>query len=176
MPPLSKFETTRIRVTSLNAVVADPRRLSTVARELVGVLTPAVLQPLPEALQLPDTLNAVQDWVAQRTLDSEVHLVSDRSSAKVLGLLMLAPFNEPERVTTVHVGYLLAESAWGQGYASELIAGLVACYQSHGQTVQLLGGVAAGHRASSKVLQKNGFVLLHQLSTPATNMYGLHIP
>ena len=56
----------------------------------------------------------------------------------------------------VAVGYLLAESAWGQGFASEVMLGLAAWARDQGLT--LFAGVSTDNPASVRVLEKAGFV------------------
>ena len=57
----------------------------------------------------------------------------------------------------VHLGYVLAESAWGQGLGSELVEGFVEWCRGERQIRSLIGGVAADNLASVRILEKNGF-------------------
>ncbi len=59
----------------------------------------------------------------------------------------------------VRVGYVLAESAWGQGYASELLCGFVAQWDARRPAARLLAGVDRDNAASRRVLEKAGFQL-----------------
>ena len=71
-------------------------------------------------------------------------------------LLFLAEWAASSAVE-IRVGYLLAEPYWGRGFASELIAGLVAWCRQQPSVEFLAGGVAADNPASARVLEKNGF-------------------
>lgn len=68
-----------------------------------------------------------------------------------------------------HLGYFFAQSAWGQGYASELISNLVT--QLSGVGVETLyAGVQIGNAASVKVLTKAGFFEI-QTEMPDSKLY-----
>ena len=58
----------------------------------------------------------------------------------------------------VRLGYLLAESAWGKGLASELIEGFVRWCRGEAAIRSLAGGVNPDNAASIHVLEKNGFL------------------
>ena len=57
----------------------------------------------------------------------------------------------------VRLGYLLAEDAWGQGYASELVEAFVGWCRQHPPIASIVGGVARDNVASARVLTKSGF-------------------
>jgi uncharacterized protein (DUF924 family)/RimJ/RimL family protein N-acetyltransferase len=63
-------------------------------------------------------------------------------------------FETPERAST---GYVLARDAWGQGYATEALGGMVGIARMLG-IVRLEATCHAEHRPSAHVLEKNGFV------------------
>jgi RimJ/RimL family protein N-acetyltransferase len=63
-------------------------------------------------------------------------------------------FETAERAST---GYVLARDAWGQGYATEALGGMVTIAGNLG-LARLEAICHAQHRASSRVLEKNGFV------------------
>lgn len=111
---------------------------------LARILTPAVLAPLPPALHDLDP----DRWIAARLAESDV--LSVTAGGAVIGIVLIAP------VTPVHLGYLLAEEAWGQGYASELVQGLVRSLP--GQEIR--AGVSRDNPASARVLEKAGFTVM----------------
>ena len=78
----------------------------------------------------------------------------DVASGAPLGLVLLFEQAENE----LRLGYMLAESSWGQGVASELIGGLVEWGERSGIR-SITGGVAFDNPASSRVLEKSGFCL-----------------
>ncbi len=67
---------------------------------------------------------------------------------------------------TIRLGYLLSESAWGQGLASELVEGFVDWCKSV-EIASIIGGVERDNLLSQRVLEKNGFV-----SRPTTEERG----
>jgi RimJ/RimL family protein N-acetyltransferase len=176
MTQANRFETERMQAESWSDIINSNNQRSALVEELKDVLTPLVLRHLPEPLQMSEAHPAIDDWITSRAAESNVMLVRDRASDRLLGLLILAEFVDSEFLTTVHLGYLFSEVAWGKGYATELIAGLVTWCKGEGQSVQLFGGVENGNTASSRVLQKNGFELVEDLSDATTEMFGLYIP
>ena len=62
----------------------------------------------------------------------------------------------------VRLGYLLAEDAWGQGIASELVSGFVGWCREQTSVSSIAGGVALDNPASRRVMQKNGFELVQR--------------
>ena len=60
---------------------------------------------------------------------------------------------------SIRIGYLLAEAAWGQGFASELLEGFVKWCR----TVEIslvIGGVARSNVPSQRVMERNGFTIM----------------
>lgn len=166
----AQFDTARLKV---NAWADD---LNGAARqklidELGDILTPAVLQHLPEPLQISNTPAAIDAWIDDRVAESDVLAVREISSSELAGLIILATFEEPEQVPVVHLGYFLGETYWGKGLATELLRGLVGWYADQGEPAQLLGGVERDNIASAKVLQKAGFERVEDLSTHAIDMF-----
>lgn len=131
-----EFETERLRIRSWStAYPAEPLR---------AILTPAVLSHLPTPLHHADP----ERWIAERLAESDVFAVT--SDGALIGLVMLA------QMDAVHVGYLLAEGAWGKGFASELLRGLVKALSANAP-MELRAGVAKDNPASARVLEKAGF-------------------
>lgn len=175
MPLIPSFETARLQVCSWDDDLASGPAQQVFLDELQALLSPAVLQHLPEPLQLEPGKAAVAAWVAARAAESQVLQVRRHSDGKLAGLVILAamPSADTTAPQDIHLGYLLAEHTWGQGYASELLGGLAAWFRAQGRPVRLLGGVGKENPASAKVLQKNGFSRLAALSDSATDMFVL---
>lgn len=57
----------------------------------------------------------------------------------------------------LRVGYLLGASVWGEGMATELVAGLVTWARAQPSIATLTAGVEATNPASARVLSKNDF-------------------
>lgn len=81
------------------------------------------------------------------------------TSGEPVGLLIL--FEDPasdDAEADLRIGYLIAEDMRGQGFAKELVAGLVAWCREHSWVGSLSGGVEPENVASAVVLTRNGFV------------------
>lgn len=107
----------------------------------------------PRHLQLEDTLGFLrfceQSWNANGV---GAYLIFDRASAELLGSTGLELEAEQQAAT----GYVLKESAWGKGYASEALTAMIALARS----LPIRGIYAlchTEHRASARVLEKTGF-------------------
>ena len=106
-------------------------------------------------------------WIDARDAESDIYLIREIGTYAFIGLMFLTPpFNND-----IHLGYLLGQSTWGRGYASELIAGLVPHVPKNGFC--LLGGVGCKNLASAHVLRKTGFQLVPELSDTETEMFGI---
>jgi RimJ/RimL family protein N-acetyltransferase len=115
-------------------------------------------------VQLSGAQSQIADWIATREAVTQVWLIE--TATDLIGLLFL--FSTAERdARTCQVGYLFAENAWGQGYATEAVSGLVTHLQT-GPPVTLLAGVTRGNPASAHVLLKAGFQRLR--ADPASNL------
>jgi len=75
---------------------------------------------------------------------------------------------------TIHLGYFFGEQYWGQGYATEIINGLVSDLGNKGES-RLLAGVDADNIASARVLEKVGFKKLHERTTVSRSFFELVI-
>ena len=81
--------------------------------------------------------------------------------------------DRPGAPIEVRLGYLLAEDAWGQGYASELVEGFVRWCRQHPPIASIAGGVARDNVASVRVLTKNGFQRDSTADVGDVNLYRL---
>ena len=132
------FSTLRLTVCHWQNDLSDQTRRAALEADLGDILTPPVLQHLPEPLHLADAQDALMGWVDARANESDVYLIRNRPSATLVGLLILASF--PGTPPQVHLGYLFSETTWGHGYGTEMLEGLVATARAYGP-VLLLGGV-----------------------------------
>ena len=153
MPPFQQFETERLSVAHWAEIIAVPearRRLAT---------------QLPPFFDL--TGQNIDQWIDARAAESDIYLIRETGTEAFFGLMFLTPpFNND-----IHIGYLLGRSTWGQGYASELLAGLVSHVPKTG--FRLLGGVGRENPASAHILRKTGFHVVPELSDAETEMFGI---
>jgi len=172
---ISDFETERLRVRNWNGVLSTGKAPVWLEKGLARLLTPNVLKHLPPSLQLSGEDSAITDWVSLQAGAGETFLVQGRHSGSLLGLLILSVFDEDTAAVQLHIGYLLAEDAWGRGIATELVSAVVQ-HVPRGRNITVMGGVGADNPGSAKVLQKAGFVLNDALSTQDTDMFVLILP
>jgi len=151
------FVTQRLLVDHWAATLTKGTAKQQFAEELMPILSPRVLENLPPSLQVAQTQQAVAGWINDRAAESDVYLVRLRQSETLIGLLILVNFIEPEATPEVHLGYLFSETAWGKGYASELIDGLLQ-EAINSAPLTLIGGVAKANEASAHILKKRGFL------------------
>ena len=173
--PIKNFDTARLAMRNWISLLESAEQRRNLELSLGEILTPRVLEHLPEPLQLLPSRSAISKWVSARTEESDVYVVSSKCDDATVGLLILAESPETAGVRTIHLGYLLAEEAWSKGYATELVSGLVVSLKD-GPRAQLVGGVGKGNVASAKVLTKSGFEICEELSTPETDMFIYSVP
>lgn len=107
----------------------------------------------PRHRQLEDTLGFLR--FCEHSWDTNgvgAYLIFDRAGAELLGSTGL----ELESGQQAATGYVLKESAWGKGFASEALGAMVALARS----LPIRGIYAlchTQHRASAHVLEKSGF-------------------
>ncbi len=74
---------------------------------------------------------------------------------------MLAESPLDESTVDVRIGYVIAETSWGRGLATELLSGLVDWMRIEPSIHTLTGGVDLTNHASVRVMENNGF---HRIS------------
>lgn len=148
---MTAFTTPRLTVRPWEPVLDDTAASHLLKARLPTLLTPAVLEHLPPDFGPDSGPCGITHWIVARRKKAQVSLVERNS--ELIGLLFLF---SPEGESTRHLGYLLCEDGWGQGYASELVQGLVAHLQN-GPPQILHAGVTVDNPASARVLLKAGF-------------------
>ena len=151
------FETPRLRAVGWHTPSSVPDHGSRVPQVVRDFLTPRVTAQLPETWQGPYSEQRAIEWIRDRDAEGTQLLATSRSSDEPIGLVLLyettgASPPAPE----LRLGYLITESEWGKGYASELVCGLVdwARDRSFGS---ITAGVLAENLPSVRVLEKCGF-------------------
>jgi RimJ/RimL family protein N-acetyltransferase len=138
------------------------------------MLTPAVTRSLPPEWQGSYSGERARQWVEARDREGATLVVVERSRCTAIGLVILFHDGEEPDGPRLRLGYLLAESAWGKGLASELIRGFVEWCQETGVT-SVVGGVERGNVASQRVLEKSGFVRAPDAVSAAEEMFILNL-
>jgi RimJ/RimL family protein N-acetyltransferase len=127
---------------------------------LPSILTPKVTAALPPDWQGAYSTERTRQWIIARDLESTNLLVVDRQTLHPAGLMLLFETQAPgQDGVEVRLGYLMAESTWGNGLVSELVQGFVEWCRGQA-VVSIEGGVGRDNQASRRVLEKNGFELV----------------
>ena len=165
MPLFQQFETERLSVAHWAETIAVPEARRRLATQLPDLLTPDVIAHLPPFFDLTD--QNMDQWLDARDAKSDIYLIRETGTDAFIGLIFLTPPCNND----IHLGYLLGQPTWGQGFASELLAGLVLHVPK--TSFRLLGGVGRENPASAHVLRKTGFQLVPELSDTETEMFGI---
>ena len=135
-----RFSTQRLLVREWHSFAVqewNPRDLAIVVKDM---LTERVTESLPPAWQGSYSLDRARDWVKERDCEGVTLLVVEKASRKPIGLIILFDTANGGEGAELRLGYLLAESAWGKGFASELIMGFVE-WCRHAEVASITGGV-----------------------------------
>jgi len=167
---LKGFVTANLVVRHWEEWLEEAEKRKALEARLAEILTPSVLAHLPPSMQLSGAASSVRGWVSARAAESRVFVVATAGEGEIVGLLILVQLPETAQKDALHLGYLLAESAWGRGYATELVTGLVNA-KGFGTGTRFSGGVGKENIASAKVLQKSGFTRSAALSSDDTDQF-----
>ena len=149
----SSFETPRLRVFDWHQIESeDGPELPGVVRHL---LSDAVTNPLPEVWHGPYSEERARAWIRDRDSEGSSLLVTSEESGEAIGLLLLHE-SEDSLGPQLRVGYIIAETHWGKGFATEVLHGLVQWAQDQPYH-SIVAGVAADNEPSRRVLEKCGF-------------------
>ena len=161
------FETERLLVESWKLMTTCSSSEGDFACKVIGIMTQEVTKSLPEGWQEIDTTEKALDWVKARAEEGSFLTVQLRSTKKIVGFVFLHELANPESgFIDLKIGYLLSEAAWGKGFGSELIHGLMSWCEGSGDIASVSGGVDKDNIASIKVLEKNGFKKITSVDPP----------
>jgi ribosomal-protein-alanine N-acetyltransferase len=147
-----RFETSRLAIDDWHRFPSSGNDEDRLPEFVCKLLSPAVTASLPAAWQGDYSLQRARTWIEDRDKESVVSLVAYRASGLPAGLIILADSAWPD----VHIGFLLLQSEWGKGLATELVQGLVKwCQASAVRTI--VGGTAFDNLPSQRILEKSGF-------------------
>ena len=121
---------------------------------VLELLTPEVRRTLPDHWQAAFTRDRALEWLSEN--DDHLLVVTRIARHEPVAFLLVYASDEAPDKNTYRIGYLVAESAWGKGVATEALLGLVE-FCGRLAPVTLLAGVEPGNAASRRVLEKCGF-------------------
>ena len=148
------FTTTRLEVENVDTCLKSGLAKSELLSEIVSLLSPLVVESLPPYFHNIKTESDAEVWLTKMLSESHLFTVKRKGLDSVIGFVFLYESDN----STAHLGYLLAEPSWYQGYGSELVFGLLDTCRDNQLIEKLIGGVDVGNIASAKLLEKVGFV------------------
>jgi RimJ/RimL family protein N-acetyltransferase len=148
------FSTQRLTVSDVASCLRTEASKAALLSSIVELFSPSVIQSLPPYFHDIDSIEAADDWLTKMVSESHLFTVCLNDSESVMGFVFINDSGED----SAHLGYLLAERCWHQGYGYELLQGIVERCRSKQLVGNLIGGVDEGNTASAKLLQKAGFV------------------
>jgi RimJ/RimL family protein N-acetyltransferase len=150
-----KFSTERLMITELSRDDLQKPFIHSLCVRIPTLLTAKVVENLPPYFHNIASVQDARKWLETLLAESVLLMVESRESEEVVGFLFASPCDDG-----AHIGYLLAESHWGKGLASELLLAFMAHSSQQEQWHALIGGVDQSNVASIKLLEKLGFVAM----------------
>ncbi len=133
------------------------------------ILTAPVTAFLPPSWQGVYTESRAQQWISERDDEGVTLLVVEKAARSVTGFVIVF---DAENSGHLRLGYILKESAWGKGLASEIVSGFVWWCRQH-NIQSLTGGVKRGNIASRRILEKSGFRVLPETQDDEEQLFRL---
>ena len=149
-----RYSTHRLLVSEWHSIAPGEWNAKELEEIVLEILMPSVTRSLPPAWQGTYSPERANNWIKQRDAEGITLMVIEKSTLSAIGLVILFTDSSGRNL---RLGYLLAESVWGKGYASELIQGFVR-WCANNNIASVTGGVDAENIASRRVLEKNGFI------------------
>ncbi|MBY6210064.1 GNAT family N-acetyltransferase [Microbulbifer agarilyticus] len=146
------FETSRLVVTELTADGAVSDRTGLLL-EIPEILTPVVVAYLPPHFSGICSSQDAEAWLDRMYSESHLLLVTARVDKTPVGFLFVHVGQERD----AHIGFLLRESHWGQGLASELLRGFIDEVRESRTLRTLIGGVSLENTQSQRLFEKLDF-------------------
>jgi RimJ/RimL family protein N-acetyltransferase len=154
------FLTPRLLVKEWHSLTPNDWDEHDLTEVVTNMLTKRVTSSLPIAWQGAYTIDRARLWIEERDREGKTLLVISRSTRSPIGMMILfESVRDIVNKVEIRLGYLLKESSWGKGFASELVRGFVDwCRENN--VASIIGGVDRENIASRRVLEKNGFVCI----------------
>ncbi|WP_315984052.1 GNAT family N-acetyltransferase [Aliamphritea spongicola] len=121
---------------------------------MVSLLSPEVVENLPGYFHGINTPESAAEWFEKVLAEGRVLSVSYKHGDDLTGFIFLYG----TEAQTVHIGYLLKQSEWGKGLASEMLDGLVRFAEQNTNWECLVAGVDPANVASARLLEKLNFI------------------
>ncbi len=136
-------------------LLAEPAARAGLGQALVPLLSAEVTARLPADLAFDQNRDDIDAWIDRAEGVAQIHTITRDDTGALAGLLLL--FSDGDKPDgDLMIGYFLGPAHWGQGLASDMLAGLVARLDQ-GPARRLFAGTDADNLASQRVLEKAGF-------------------
>ncbi|MDO6762056.1 GNAT family N-acetyltransferase [Agarivorans sp. 1_MG-2023] len=152
IPNLSIYSTKRLYVEAADAAYIATNKPLLMLRA-VELLTPAVTSELPPYFQNVTDLGKAEQWLTQVSQGSRLFVVTKMSDQQMIGFMFVYPDDQ----SRAHLGYLLGENYWRQGFALELLEGFITWAEQEREFTTVIAGVSQDNTPSQKLLNKLGF-------------------
>ena len=166
-----RFATDRLQVCEWHSVSQADWDQEALESIVINTLTPQVTQSLPPSWQGSYSSERASSWIKERDSEGMTLLVIEKNNKSAIGLVILSASADGR---DLRLGYLLNESVWGKGFASELISGLIEWCREN-KISSVTGGVEQNNRASKKVLEKAGFKCLPATDDQEEKIYRIEL-
>lgn len=165
-----RFTTDRLLVNEWHSLNSNEWPNQNLVEFVQQTMTEGVTHSLPPAWQGAYSTERAQQWIRERDEEGTTLLAVDKAQNEAIGLIILF---ESDKGRELRLGYMLNESSWGKGYASELIGGLVEWCRYNG-VKSVTGGVERNNIASRRVLEKSGFQEDANAINASEQMFSIH--
>ena len=145
------YKTPRLNIAELSRG-STPSAAPALLHRIVDILSPVVVESLPPYFHGINSPTEAQVWLDKMLSESRLFAVYHND--EIIGFLFVAS----EDGQNAHIGYLLGENYWGQGFAGEFLQGFIEQASKARLWHKLIGGVDIHNRASAILLLKRGFV------------------
>lgn len=149
---VSSLTTSRLNIQEVPDDMGQAKK-ERLCAQLPELLTPAVVENLPPYFHSIHSQADALTWLERMVSESRLFLVKKMGQDALIGLLFAYVSDDDE----AHIGYLLGEPYWGQGFATELLRGFIEDVAQTENWTKLIGGVDRHNAASSRLLLKLGF-------------------
>lgn len=149
------YETQRLRVFEISNSL-PLKEENNLLECIIELFTPSVVLNLPSYFHKIKSLADAKTWFDRMNSESSLFVIKHNESNKIMGFIFAFVENERD----AHIGYLLGESYWKQGYASEVLKGFLLNAKKQKKWNKLIAGVDSNNEVSSKLLLKTGFITL----------------
>lgn len=143
------YKTSRLQIGEIFTSTQEPDFFVSV----IGVLTRKVVENLPPYFQNINSIQSAQKWLEHIISDGRLFMIHLSGESNLIGFVFLSK----ETTNGAHIGYLLGESYWNNGYATEILNGFIDFIESENKITNLIAGVAKDNIPSIKLLNKLGF-------------------